>query len=515
MVRHRNLLIFALALLSASAQGRTRTPKSFATLQRGLAARGPRIYDPRRPKDIVAVPSFSLDPRELSKIGGVKHYEERYLFNLFHLHNPRNRVFFVSSMPVSRAVVDYYLDMLPNPAAARGRLTMVSVNDPSPRPLSDKLLDRPSVLGELKRHVRRSRAHLYVFNVTDRERQLAEALQVPLLGTAPELQRWGTKAGSREIFAAAGVPHPEGSGELRRPAQLLDAIESLVARRPGARRLMVKLNEGFSGEGNAIFEVPRLEGLNRRERRRALARALPRMKFQAHDERWGSFARQLRRLGGIVEAFVEGAARSPSVQGYIGPRGDVEILSTHEQVLGGPDGQVFLGCSFPARPDYRVALQEHGRRIGKELARHGALGRFAVDFMATRGPGEAWALSAVEINLRPGGTTHPTNALKLLVDGRYDDRTGLMRDRAGKPKYYVATDNLTDAALRGRSEEQAIEAVKRAGVSFDRRTGTGAVLHLVGAVPRHGKLGFTAIGDSPAQARAIYDRTVKALVGAR
>jgi hypothetical protein len=203
------------------------------------------------------------------------------------------------------------------------------------------------------------------------------------------------------------------------------------------------------------------------------------------------------------------------VQGYIGPRGHVSILSTHEQVLGGPDGQVFLGCSFPAKGGYRVALQEHARKVGRELARHGAIGRFAVDFMATRdGPRGKWALNAVEINLRPGGTTHPTNALKLLVNGHYDDKTGLMRDPHGKPKYYVCTDNLTRDAFKGFSEEKMIRAVKRAGINFDRKTRTGSVLHLMGAVPRHGKLGFTAIGDSPEQAQRIYDRTVKALESA-
>jgi hypothetical protein len=507
------LLLALLIAATTTAEARRRSHKSFDALQKRLAARGARVYDPASRKDIIVVPSFSLDQRELSKINGVKHYEERYLFNLLHLHNPRNRVFFVSSMPISRAVVDYYLEMLPDPNRARNQLRMVSVNDPSPRPLSEKILERPAVMRQLGRHVLRNRAHLYVFNVSELERRLSEALQVPVLGTSPDLQRWGTKAGSRAIFAAAKVPHPAGSGELRRPVQLLDAIDRLVNEKPDARRLMVKLNEGFSGEGNAIFKVPDLKGLDARGRRRALGRALVSMKFQAHGETWGPYARQLRKLGGIVEAFVEGKDnRSPSVQGYIGPRGDVEILSTHEQVLGGPDGQVFLGCSFPAMQDYRVALQEYGRKVGQQLARRGAMGRFAVDFMATReGNGRGWALNAVEINLRPGGTTHPTNALKLLVDGRYEDRTGLMRDRGGKPKYYVCTDNLVDRAFKGLSEEQMIGAVKRAGVNFDRKTRTGSVLHLVGAVPRHGKLGFTAIGDSPEQAQKIYERTVEAL----
>lgn len=522
MTKSRNLryLLLALALTALTApaaQARQPGKRSFAALQRKLAGRGPQIYNPKLHKDIVVVSSFSLDQRELSKINGVKHYEERFLFNLLHLRNPKNRVFFVSSVPISKSVVNYYLEMLPNPKGAKKRLKMYSVNDPSPRPLSKKLMEHPGLLRRLRKRVNPSQAHLYVFNVSDLERKVSEAMQVPVLGTSPDLQFWGTKAGSRAIFATAKVPHPAGSSELRKPVQLLKAIEKLVNDKPGATRLMVKLNEGFSGEGNAIYKVPELKGLDARQRRKALALAMTTMKFQAQGESWKPYARQLRKLGGIVEAFVEGKdMRSPSVQGYIGPRGTVEILSTHEQVLGGPDGQVFLGCSFPAKAGYRVALQEHARKVGKELAKHGAMGRFAVDFMASRDGSGKWALSAVEINLRPGGTTHTTNTLKLLVGGRYDDKTGLMRDRNGKPKYYVATDNLTDEAFKGLSEQQMIRFVQKAGVNFDRKTGKGSVLHLVGATPRHGKLGFTAIADSPKEAQRIYDRTVSALkTGAR
>jgi hypothetical protein len=29
------------------------------------------------------------------------------------------------------------------------------------------------------------------------------------------------------------------------------------------------------------------------------------------------------------------------------PTGEVEIVSTHDQLLGGPSGQSYLGCRFP------------------------------------------------------------------------------------------------------------------------------------------------------------------------
>ena len=58
--------------------------------------------------------------------------------------------------------------------------------------------------------------------------------------------------------------------------------------------------------------------------------------------------------GGIVEERIEGEDfRSPSAQLRISPSGQVDILSTHDQVLGGPNGQTYFGCRFPPIPSTR------------------------------------------------------------------------------------------------------------------------------------------------------------------
>ena len=51
------------------------------------------------------------------------------------------------------------------------------------------------------------------------------------------------------------------------------------------------------------------------------------------------------------------------------------------------------------------------------------IGRCAVDFVAVRRD-QGWELSAIEINLRSGGTTHPFMALSTLTDGVYDPLAG-------------------------------------------------------------------------------------------
>ena len=66
------------------------------------------------------------------------------------------------------------------------------------------------------------------------------------------------------------------------------------------------------------------------------------------------------------------------------PTGDVELLSTHDQLLGGPSGQAYLGCRFPADFAYARAISADALTIGRRLAREGVLGRFALDFVTVK-----------------------------------------------------------------------------------------------------------------------------------
>src|SRR5664279_377852 len=75
----------------------------------------------------VIVPSLTLDPGEMAKIAGIDFYEERLLFLLMRLRNPRAHIVYVTSQPIHPMVVDYYLQLLMGiPAShARARLTLL------------------------------------------------------------------------------------------------------------------------------------------------------------------------------------------------------------------------------------------------------------------------------------------------------------------------------------------------------------------------------------------------------
>ncbi|MEO8035552.1 MAG: peptide ligase PGM1-related protein, partial [Acidobacteriota bacterium] len=474
-----------------------------------------RLWDTIFPGDrdaytSVIVPSLSLDQGGMAKIAGISFYEERLLFLLMRLRNPLARLIYVTSQPIHPVVLDYYLQLLVGiPGShARARLTLLCVHDSSPRSLTEKILERPRLMNRIAAAIGDpSRAYLTVFNATPLERTLSVRLGVPMNATDPRLTFWGSKSGSRQLFREAGVDFPYGHENLHTRDEIEDALFDIAERRPGVRSAMLKLNEGFSGEGNARFTFP--QPLTRSAIRDALAD----LQFSVPTETTGAYLVKFAQGGGIVEEMIVARmVTSPSVQVRINPRGDAILSSTHEQILGGEAVLVYLGCLFPAADDYRDAIQELGLRIGRGLADKGVIGRFSVDFLAWRdSAGEPWHITALEVNLRMGGTTHPMLALRFLTGGELDPRSGLLYAADGRAKYYRASDNVQSESYRGLLPEDLIDILVMHRLDFSHRTATGVLFHMIGSLSQFGKFGMTAIGNSREEADYLFDRTVDVL----
>ncbi len=472
--------------------------------------------------DILVIPSLTLDQQELQKVEGVMHYEERMLFSLIRLKNPRTRLVYVTSEPLPEIIIDYYLHLLPGIpfSHARDRLLLFSAYDRSCKSLTEKILDRPRLIERIRRSLRSPRSYMVCFNSTSWERELSVRLQLPLFACDPNLLYWGTKSGSREIFAQCNIPHPDGCYSVWNSQDLAEASAELWERQPHLKRMVIKLNEGFSGEGNALLHLNPIADYqpgkaSHGDRVRAIKNQFQDLRFQGPGENWPSFSSRIPELGAIVEAFIEGdKKRSPSVQAQITPLGTVEILSTHDQILGGPDGQIYLGCQFPADEAYRLKIQKFGRLIGQNLAEKGALERFAVDFIVVPSGDKAssdWDVFAIEINLRCGGTTHPFMTLQYLTGGFYNSEDGLFYSQKGRPKYYLATDNLKNKRYQGLLPHDLIDIIAHHNLHFDTGTETGTVFHLMGTLSEFGKLGLTNIGDSLAQCELCYQNVISVL----
>jgi len=208
------------------------------------------------PQTIVVVPSMSIDAIDSGAV--MQAYEERFLFLLLLLRQPRARLIYVTSRTILPSIIDYYLDLLPGviPSHARLRLFLPSPMDGSARPLTEKLLERPRLIEHIRSLIMDpDRAHLVPFNTTNREKELALRLGIPMYGADPKFFPLGTKSGCRKIFMDEDVPYPLGREDIGGEEDLIEAIAQMRVTKPSIKQVMVKLNEGVSGEGNAVVDL--------------------------------------------------------------------------------------------------------------------------------------------------------------------------------------------------------------------------------------------------------------------
>jgi hypothetical protein len=427
------------------------------------------------------------------------------------LRMPLTKIIYLTSTPVAESIVDYYLHLLPGITGhhARQRLTMLSCYDASVKPLTQKILERPRLLRRIKQLITDpDSTHLTCFNITPLEKTIAVRLGIPLFGTDPDRFYEGSKSGGRKTFRESGVQFPEGFEDLHSKSDIVKALAALKQKHPELRKAVVKLNDGFSGDGNAIYSYPSFvlnESLEQN-----IEQSLPEyFKTVAADVSHEVFFRKFVEMGGIVEVFLEGELKmSPSVQCVISPNKQIDIVSTHDQLLGGDDGQVFLGAIFPADTAYNVSLAAEGKKIAQTLIGKGALGRFAIDFISIKQEDNTWIHYAIEINLRKGGTTHPFLMLQFLTDGIYNADTGEYLTAGGHRRYYFASDNVSNDSYKGLTPDDLIDIAVYHELIYDGAAQEGVMFHLVGALSEYGKLGLVCIGSTPERAKEFYDKTI-------
>jgi PGM1 C-terminal domain len=514
MDAHTGQLLFNYCTTCMPTPGSAEEMVQFQKIQEGFANQFQFFFpDNLAPKTIVVIPSLTLDQEVLSKIDGSMHYEERLLCLLMLLRMPRAHVIYVSSMPIDPVIIDYYLHLLPGITGyhARERLTLLSCYDISTNSLTEKILQRPRLVERIKQHIPPDHvAHIACFNTTGFERTLSVRLGLPIYGCDPSLVYFGTKSGSRKLFLKACVPIPPGAEDLKNYNDIVHAVAALKDMYPALKYAVIKMNDGFSGDGNALLKYP--EHLDKKElfdwiHHNLYKEIIPIAKGLSIE----TFLEKFNLMEGIVEAYIEGEIKmSPSVQCRINPMGEVDIISTHDQVLGGEKGQVFFGAHFPANIVSRSAITELGRTIALALKDEGVLGRFSIDFISVLEK-EQWKHYAIEINLRKGGTTHPYLMLQFLTNGHYDESTGLFITPNQQHRYYFASDNVQSDSFKGLSPEDLIDIAMFHGIHFDGATQKGVVFHMIGALSQYGKMGMVCIGESPEEANSYYNKTIEVL----
>ena len=468
----------------------------FAALQNKL---GPALAmnrpDSGNDHVLLVLPSFSIGETVLSHYGPrVPALEHRYLNAVLMLARIAScHMIYVCSKAPFPEVIDAYFNMM-TPAIrddARRRFSLLTIPDQSYRPVATKLVEDPVLLETVRQTIAGRAAFIEPWNVTENEVKLALALGVPINGCDPFLWPLGFKSAGRKLMREAGVPVPHGEEDVTSISDVLDAVSGIRAARPNCAGVVVKHDNSVAGDGNTV------------------------LRFSSGDAGWRAKLDSLPEWyvsdlakGGIVEELVSGSDfSSPSVQVDVQPGRIVNILATHEQMLGGEDGQVYMGCRFPAHSGYAPQLANYGEAIGRRLAAEGFLGRFSVDFAVARDERGVWQVYALEMNLRKGGTTHPYVALRHLVPGRYDIAAGHWLCEDETERCYMSTDNLVDAAWLGLDPVRLLAELGRHDLLFDPTSRTGIVPHMLACLAVDGRYGVTAVGTSPVHAQELFERT--------
>lgn len=418
--------------------------------------------------------------------------------------------------------------------AARARLTVVCIPLASGKNLLQTLRRRPAARGPLQGAVaaaktRGDELRLSAYSVDSDLAGLGGLLGVPILGATPQQRRLGTKAEARRRFDQAEVDHLEGSFEpLRHTAAIVSAVSEYVQGHPRRKRVVIKHDDGASGQGIAFLRIAGLSLLTPNRRKAEIERRLqdPRQLIFAGDrhkpdddptrETWASFEGQVAKVGVVVEEYVARPVEL-SVQLVIHPDGRVEVESCHRQLTR--DGH-YLGCEQPVEPALAGRLAAIGAAVGDELARAGVVGPVGIDVLGQRRRGadgrSELVLKACEVNLRTPATRYAAQLAKGVTGAQCVN--GLLRTQGGGVVVYRQTDNLDRAALGDAlaqlTPESLLALLEQNNLLYDPARGDGIVPTLLGALtvrdPRQRKFGAafvaTSASDQPAALRAAERR---------
>lgn len=278
-------------------------PRSHDESKEGLHFRSIRADTEEPRKIVVVVPSIDLDRAELVRLcDSIDFYEERQLYHLILANDPSVRIIYLSSNLVDEKVVRYYLHLglrhdkthsteetLCEMHKMLSRIMMIYVPSSKCIPLSEKIIKSNQMVEFLKglicsffngcgeKRTKNPYVGLSVFTGSDLIDNLSkEILGIRVLEASGDQLHYGTKQGSREVFAACGLKFPKGTPYLpadndllsygtkkygdndsfwsdnhlyiRSARELSIGIARQIALGVKPKKWMIKLNQGFSGE---------------------------------------------------------------------------------------------------------------------------------------------------------------------------------------------------------------------------------------------------------------------------
>ena len=262
---------------------------------------------------MVVVPSITLDRAVAGQRQLTQAIEERFLFLLLLLRQPRLRMIYVTSMPIAPEIVEYYLALLPGviPSHAQARL-VAGRRSTTPRPgrSARSCWSGPRVLARIARADPEPAAGRIWSPTTPPSSSATSRSASASRCTAPT-RGWPTSGprpaagGSSPSVGRAAPARRRGPAQPRRHRRRDRARCAPSARRCASA--IVKLNEGVSGAGNALVDLarpPAAGGAGRAGRGAGPARG--RWSWSHPTTPFDVYVAKFAEGGGIVEERIDG-----------------------------------------------------------------------------------------------------------------------------------------------------------------------------------------------------------------
>ena len=452
------------------------------------------------PRTIVLIPSISFEGLTAKYLVGLNFFEERNLFYLACLKNPKTRFIAVLSEGFQECFINYCIEHISQAYnlgvyEIKERFEIVSIPTDGKQYLTKNILQNAEFSHRINNAlIDKTNTLIDYWMVTDSDARLAMQLGLAYYGLQAEAFNIDSKASSRKIFRTLDIAIPAGRENLASFQEVQLALQELLEE-ASSETFIIKINQEEGGNGlakiaRATAFLPYQEFLDQIQ----ITKNIPISEFEA----------ALQQQKAVLEAYIEAEIVAfPSVKMEILSDGVIRNLATHDQLL---KDMTYSGSIFPADPSYRSELIKLGQKISTHIAKLGVFGIASVDFLATKNsPNDTWKFWGIEINARKGATTHSIFWSKWLTKAEYDQSNGVLQAITGEIMYqaseYFWTPNLSKIP-----PETILAAIKNAGLDFDHQKQSGVFVHMLSCVPKFGKFGATIIGHTKEEVTDYWEK---------
>lgn len=504
---------------------------------------------------VVHIPSLSLQPFQRKAMHNFAIRENSQLTRLCEALDPNVDIIYVCPFEINSDVHQYYLKLLEVGGIenAEDRLKIFTPENATKFPehfsLAKLSFYSTRLLKKIKDQIRGRPAYIVPCEVGPEDLQLAVKLDLPMLAPEPDVaSMFGSKSGSKRIFAAAEVPMPIGAHGIFDESDFYLYFAKLIVDQLECQRWCIKLDHESGGRGTAYFDpgslkviqnvrsekanhsvrwrMPEILSAAQARIEKALRDNLPKKAILAcpslYDNSWKNFEKAFYRIGGVIEACPAFVLSSPSANVFIEPNGTVTVTDSHDQLLSSPF--VYCGATFPSSAPCDL-VHNYATQIGRTCYKEGIIGHIGIDFvMWFDNESDKQRLWAVDLNLRMTQTHSSFKLFHFLMKGQYDNTTrahvdhdtGLLDARI---RYLIPPEEMQGAAMHTLRKEHCVDrfysvvnyiyqpnlssvqfgsffnACRLKGVSFDLRAKSGTAFMMMDSLAS-GTLGLLSVGQS-------------------